>query len=254
MECREGRELLSAFADDELDPVRSREVELHVATCARCTAELANRRRLGAALRQDAEYHRAPDVLRARITRNVRASVRIAERPSPARAWWQSLPAAAALVAVIGGLWTAAVLVPAASTRDALTREAVDGHVRSLMASHLTDVTSTDRHTVKPWFAGRIDFSPPVVDFVAQDYPLVGGRLDVIGGRPVAALVYHHRQHVINAFVWPDVHEEATRSRTLRGYHVVTVRHAGMAWCLVSDLNLGELTALARLLTRDAAG
>ena len=254
MECRDVRELLSAFADDELDPVRSREVEQHVAACARCAAELANRRQLSAALQADLEYHRTPDLLRARILRGVRASVKIAEAPPRRHAWWRSVPAAAALVAVIGGLWAAVALLPAASTGEALAREAVDGHVRSLMASHLTDVASTDRHTVKPWFAGRIDFSPPVEDFAAQDYPLIGGRLDVLGGRPVAALVYHHRQHVINVFVWPDAHEESARSRTLRGFHVVTVRHAGMAWCLVSDLNLGELTALSRLLTRNAAG
>ncbi len=254
MECREVRELLSAFADDELDPVRSREVERHLDACTRCTGELANQRRLSAALQGGLEYHRAPDVLRARLLRDVRASVRIAGSPRPARAWWRSVPAAAALVVLLGGAWAVATLAPAASARDALVRDAVDGHVRSLMASHLTDVTSTDQHTVKPWFAGRIDFSPPVTDFAAREFPLVGGRLDMLGGRPVAALVYRHRQHVINAFVWPDPGEEATRTRTLRGYHVVTVRHGGMSWCLVSDLNPAELGRFARLLTGNVPG
>ena len=252
MDCREVRDLLSAFLDDELDPVRSREIERHVASCVECAAALANLRRMSVALRQDLPYHRAPDLLRARIAREVRGTVRVTGRVAAPHAWWRQLAVAAGFVLVAGGVWFAALL-PAGAARDGLAREAVADHVRSLMASHLTDVTSTDHHTVKPWFAGKLDFSPPVADFATADFPLVGGRLDVLGGRPVAALVYHHRQHVINVFVWPDAREEAARNTTRDGWHVVLRKHGGVAWCLVSDLNAGELAAFSRMLAQDAA-
>jgi len=124
----------------------------------------------------------------------------------------------------------------------------VSGHVRSLMANHLTDVASTDQHTVKPWFAGKLDFSPPVTDFAAAGYSLVGGRLDYLQGRSVAALVYQHRKHVINVFVWPDAHEANMITATRQGFHLILEKHGGMAYCLVSDLNSGELATFARML------
>ena len=252
MNCREVRDLLSAFLDDELDPVRSREIEQHTATCSECAAAIENLRRVSTALRRDLPYHRAPDLLRARIAREVRGKVRVTGRVAAPRAWWRALPVAAGFVLVAGGVWFAALL-PAGAARDTLTREAVSDHVRSLMANHLTDVMSTDRHTVKPWFAGKLDFSPPVADYAAAEFPLVGGRLDVLAGRPVAALVYHHRQHVINVFVWPDPREEAARVTARDGWHVVVRKHGGVAWCLVSDLNPGELAGFARLLEQGAA-
>ena len=134
---------------------------------------------------------------------------------------------------------------------DPTASEVVSGHVRSLMADHVTDVTSTDQHTVKPWFAGKLDFSPPVTDFAAADFPLIGGRLDYLQGRPVAALVYRHRNHVINVFVWPmsDTHERLSQAITLRGFHMFHGVHAGMAFWVVSDLNVEELASFARMLT-----
>ena len=252
MDCREVRDLLPVFVDDELDAVRSREIESHVAGCPDCAGALASQRGLSTALRRDLPYHRAPDLLRARIAREVRGTLRVTGRVAAPRVWWRPLPVAAGFVLVAGGVWLAAFL-PAGAARDGVVREAVSDHVRSLMASHLTDVTSSDHHTVKPWFAGRLDFSPPVTDFAASDFPLAGGRLDVLGGHPVAALVYRHRQHVINVFVWPDVREEAARTATRDGWHVVLRKHGGMAWCLVSDLNPAELTAFAQLLVQGAA-
>jgi anti-sigma factor RsiW len=149
---------------------------------------------------------------------------------------------------VAGGAWLVASL-PLMAGGDTTTREAVSSHVRSLMASHLTDVASTDQHTVKPWFAGKLDFSPPVTDFAAAGYSLVGGRLDYLQSRSVAALVYQHRKHIINVFVWPDVHEGAMSVATQQGFHVILARHAGMAYCVVSDLNQDELATFARMLT-----
>jgi anti-sigma factor RsiW len=161
-----------------------------------------------------------------------------------------SVAAAAAVVAVIGGTWMAGTL-SRHRANDEIVREAVSGHVRSLMASHLTDVASTDQHTVKPWFSGKVDFSPPVTDFAAADYPLIGGRLDYLQSHPVAALVYMHRKHVINVFVWPQAGapDGFTPAVTLQGYHVIHAVHGGMTFWVVSDLNSAELATFAQMLT-----
>ncbi len=245
MTCEEVRERLTAFVDGELDPVASREVEAHLAGCAGCVAELAELRTLRARLGQELEYHRASDVLRARVVRDARAGRR--SRPVAARGGrW--LAVAAAMLMVAGGAWWVS---SRAGHGDALLHEAVSNHIRSLMAGHLTDVASTDQHTVKPWFNGKIDFSPPVTDFAAEGYPLVGGRLDYLESRAVAALVYRHRQHVINVFVWPviDERDQVATAGSEQGFHVVRGTHAGMAWWVVSDLNSDELETFARRLT-----
>jgi|SRR5580765_5584630 len=250
MECREALERLSPFLDDELDPVTSRAVAEHLAECPSCAAAFDRRRQLSASLKRDLEYHRAPDLLRARVMRDLRAATgRDEARARLAMPSWRWLSTAAAVFVVAGGVWLLTSL-PGGGTDDAATREAVSGHIRSLMASHLTDVASTDQHTVKPWFAGKLDFSPPVTDFAAADYPLVGGRLDYLQGHPVAALVYTHRKHIINVFEWPiaGARDELAAAVTERGYHVIRSTHAGMACWLVSDLNAAELTAFARML------
>ena len=134
---------------------------------------------------------------------------------------------------------------------DAIIEEVVNGHVRSLMASHLFDVQSTDQHTVKPWFLGKLDFSPPVVDLAPIGFPLVGGRLDYLAGRPAAALVYQRRQHTINLFVAPDrrgAGRAAAEERSIRGFHVRHWTHDGMSFWAVSDLNDGDLDAFVRTL------
>jgi len=248
MDCREAVERLSAFVDDELDPVTSGEVTRHVESCASCAAQLEDHRQLGESLRQ-LDYHRAPDLLRARLLRELGAAERPAARPArrPAPAWrW--LSAAAALVAVAGGTWVIAMLPRGGE--EVAAREVVSSHIRSLMAEHLADVASTDQHTVKPWFSGKLDFSPPVTDFASADFPLTGGRLDYLQGHPVAALVYMHRKHVINVFVWPQAGARETflPALTERGYHVIHAEHAGMTYWVASDLNAQELTAFARML------
>jgi anti-sigma factor (TIGR02949 family) len=249
MVCREALDRLSPFLDDELDPLVSREVSQHLEACPSCTAAFARQREVSATLRSDLEYHRAPELLRARVLRDARAAVRrdAGALPRAVAHPWRWAGVAAAVMAVAGVAWLAASL-PLLAGRDAIIREAVSGHVRSLMATHLTDVASTDQHTVKPWFAGKLDFSPPVTDFAAAGYPLVGGRLDYLQGRSVAALVYQRRKHVINVFVWPDAREAGLSAATRQGFHVIVERHAGMAYCLVSDLNPDELAGFARML------
>lgn len=251
MVCRDVMDRLSPFLDDELDPVASREVSRHVESCPRCAATLARRRELSQSLKRDLEYHRAPDLLRERVLRDLRAARRREGAPSrPATHPWRWLSAAAAVIAVVGGTWWVGTLTRDRA-EDLTAREAVSGHIRSLMANHLTDVASTDQHTVKPWFAGKLDFSPPVTDFAAADYPLVGGRLDYLQGHSVAALVYMHRKHIINVFVWPMAsgHEGIASAVTHQGFHVIHGTHAGMAYWVVSDLNAEELVTFTRLIT-----
>jgi mycothiol system anti-sigma-R factor len=251
MDCRDVLDRLSPFLDDELDPVVSREISQHLETCPSCAAAYARQRELSESLRSRVEYHRAPDLLRARVLRDARAGVRRDEqaRPRAASRPWQWIGAAAAVVAVVAGTWLVTSL-PHASENDAISREAVSSHIRSLMAAHLEDVASTDQHTVKPWFSGKLDFSPPVADFAAAGYPLVGGRLDYLHGRPVAALVYQRRKHVINVFVWPvsDARDAIASPVTQQGFHVIRVTHGRMAYWVVSDLNSDELAAFARML------
>jgi anti-sigma factor RsiW len=173
---------------------------------------------------------------------------RIARRRTGAAAWgW--LAAAATVIVVVGGTWLFTSLQWQGGF-GTIGREVVSSHIRSLMASHLTDVTSTDQHTVKPWFNGKLDFSPPVSDLSTSGYALIGGRLDYLWDRPVAALVYQHRKHLINMFAWPDEGAADSESppRTQQGYHVIHETHGGMAYWIVSDLNSEELSAFARLL------
>ena len=251
MLCQDVLDRLSPFLDDELDPVVSREIAGHLETCATCAAAFARQRELRESLRSHLEYHRAPDLLRARVLRDMRAAVR---RDEPARSQavarpWQWISAVAAVVAVVAGTWMAGSL-PRTSENDAITREAVSSHIRSLMADHLEDVVSTDQHTVKPWFNGKLDFSPPVTDFAAAGYPLIGGRLDYLRGRTVAALVYQRRKHIINVFVWPvsDARESIVPPVTQQGFQVIRATRGSMAFWAVSDLNAAELADFVRML------
>jgi mycothiol system anti-sigma-R factor len=249
MLCEDVLEDLSAFLDDELDPVRSREIQHHLDGCVACAEAFGQMKALAGRLRSEAPYHRAPDSLRARVGQAAwkdASRSRVAGRLVAARGW---LGAAAAMVAVVGGAWFFTSL-QRQERLGSVEREVVSSHIRSLMASHLTDIASTDQHTVKPWFNGKLDFSPPVSDLSTSGYPLIGGRLDYLHGRPVAALVYQHRKHWINVFIWPDekAADSETPPRTQQGYHVILETHGGMTYWIVSDLNSEELSAFALLL------
>jgi anti-sigma factor RsiW len=239
MRCGHCDRELESYVDQELDAAALAAVRTHLAECPICRARVADREALGRLIRSTA-YHSAPERLRARITACAIGST----APRRLTLW----AAAAALVLSVGG---AVTLVRIADARDAaIVGDVVDGHVRSLMAEHLFDVRSTDQHTVKPWFLGKIDFAPPVVDLAAIGFPLVGGRLDYLAGRPTAALVYQRQKHTINVFVLPNdaASSVSVGARSVRGFHLRQWSREGMTFWAVSDLDDQELTEFARAL------
>ena len=255
MECNEFRQLLDADADRELSAGEALALAAHRRGCAACRAEGERIAGLKAAVRLHAPVYKAPAELRARIAAALPASPAapaVGERTASqgrSAAWWRS-PLLAGVAALML-LTSALLLLPFGRTDEErqLLDEIVSAHARSLQVAHLTDVPSSDQHTVKPWFGDKLDFSPPVPDYAASGFPLVGGRLDLVDHRPVAAVVYRHRLHVINLFVWPEAGaERMPKSSDARGYHVIHWIRGGMAYWLVSDLNGGELQRLAGLL------
>ena len=253
MNCDDARLLIHGHLDGELDLVRDLEVERHLEECPRCAREYAALRAMRTRLKDEAFRFEAPAELKERIRRAILASPpRRANAYPSRRGTWAPRAIRFAVPMAIGAM-LALVIAPRTIGPNANQRvagEVVASHVRSLMAAHLMDVASTDQHTVKPWFNGKLDFSPPVTDFAKDGFPLVGGRLDYIEGRPVAALVYQHGKHVINVFMWPTAGDEtsAERIETEHGYHVEQLMVAGMNCWLVSDLNQQELDKFAGLL------
>ena len=248
MNCAESRVLLHAHADDELDIANSLELERHLKTCALCAAESQSVHSLKTALRQSPLRYGAPESLREQIRLMVRASERETRpRRFQSLLLWKSLAFGATAFALV-----VLLMRPGISGGDQWLDEALSSHVRSLMAEHLTDVASSDQHTVKPWFNGKVDFAPDVKDLSAQGFPLVGGRLDYLDGRAVAALVYRRNKHLINVFVWPAATGGSGKSTVehRRGYSVINREAQGLRYCLVSDLNQKELAELANLLER----
>lgn len=249
MDCTDAQERLEREQDGELDTPSRRALEEHLAGCETCSTASEELRALRSAVRDRASYFAAPDWLRQRISSELKRDRAPASR-SVALPWW-GFAASLATAALLSVALTLALGLPA--REDQLAQQVVASHIRSLMENHLADVASTDQHTVKPWFSGKLDFSPPVHDFAAEGFALVGGRLDYIGGRPVAALVYQRRQHRINVFVWPATAKPQAPSRTIavNGYNGIEWTQAGMTFWAVSDLNLPELGELKRLLERE---
>ena len=239
MSCAYIEHDLDAYVDRELDAEAAARLRAHLAGCDTCRLRVEERETLGRLVRA-VPYHVAPQQLRARVALHTRRRVSL-----------HSLSTWAAAAALVVSVGSGLLLVRAALFRgDATSEEAVNGHVRSLMAGHLFDVQSTDQHTVKPWFLGKLDFAPPVADLAASGFPLIGGRLDYLDGRAAAALVYQRRQHTINVFVIPDdAHGRATtEEHSIRGFHVRHWTNGGMAFWAVSDLNDAELSEFVRAL------
>ena len=242
MDCSDVRNLLNPFMDGELDLVKTLDVERHLEECPACSQARDGHQSLRAAISRSSLYHEAPALLRKRIQASLPgAGKRKPTLPGIPRRW---LAVAAALVLLVFSGWGLVRLLSSPSAQDRLVEEVVSSHVRSsLLASHWTDVASSDQHTVKPWFTGKLDFSPPVKDLASKGFPLVGGRLDYLDKRPVAALVYERRKHVINLFVWPSANdaEADPKMATRQGYHVFHWVRSGLTYWAVSDLNSEEL-------------
>jgi anti-sigma factor RsiW len=221
-------------------------IERHIEGCASCSRARDSHLALHDSLRAANLEFRCPDRLRTRIKAIVRQETgRLDSRPNLPR---RLLAVAAALLLVACGSWIV-LHTSGQSVNDRIGQEVVASHVRSLLADHLTDVASSDRHTVKPWFAGKLDFAPTVVDLSAEGFPLVGGRLDYLEHRPVAALVYTRRKHAINLFLWPQEHATggALQSTSSQGYQVAHWNDAGTACWAISDLNNNELSQFVQL-------
>ena len=248
MSCQDTQNLMHGYVDGELDLVRSLEIEQHIQACQACSRAHQNHQRLSSAISLGALYFKAPASLQKRVRSTVRATRKDEPKHSIFSWRWLAVGASLVLVAIIIGSLVFIRSSPAAD--DLVAQEIVSGHVRSLMANHLTDVPSSDQHTVKPWFDGRLDFSPPVSDLTKQGFPLVGGRLDYIGSRPVAALVYQRRQHFINLFVSLSTNEPESKNKmmTRQGYNLIHWNKSGMTYWAVSDLNLTELQEFVQAL------
>ncbi len=245
MNCTVAQPLLGALVDGELALREGLEIEEHLRACPGCAAERNRLIALQQTLRRAPLRFSAPAGLEAQI----RTKLPVVEKPAalaPRKTmpFRLPLPWLAAAAGLVAALFFSVAVFRRPSAEAGLAREAVDNHVRSLLANHLVDIATSDRHTVKPWFNGRLDFSPPVVDLAGDGYPLAGGRLDFLGGRVVAALVYHRDRHTINVFLWPDAgmrQSAAPRASERQGFHVIPDSAAGMSFLVVSDLNAEDL-------------
>jgi anti-sigma factor RsiW len=252
MTCEEARVLVHALIDGELDAGHARDTETHVATCPRCAAELRDFRVMRRALAMPAVQYPAPAALRARIENALPTRRVVVAAPSR-----RSLLQGMAMGSLLSGALAAslAVLVVRREEDQRILGDVVSAHLRSLQGEHLIDVVSSDQHTVKPWFNGRLDVAPPVVDLTAQGFTLIGGRLDYIDGRPVGAIVYKRRAHVINLFVAQDTGgDERATTEQMQGFNIWRWRRSNLGFWAVSDINAEELQEFGEKLQAEIRG
>lgn len=251
MSCDFTRTALHGYLDGELDASGSAEFERHLEGCRECAKALETEESLRSLLRRSSLCERAPVGLRKKIRAGLDAAT--AAPVTQRIRFWQWAAVAASILLVATTSWYAFPRAGTSRNPDAppfTAAELIDAHIRSLQPGHLTDVASTDRHTVKPWFNGKLDFAPPVKDFADDGFSLIGGRLDVLGGQNVAVLVYARRKHLINVFVLPTkepdtpIHPPGLR----QGYQWLHWRRQGMEYCAVSDVSVADLHELAQLI------
>ena len=257
MQCPESLRV-QAYFDGEVDAVTSADIERHMGQCAECRALHQGLEQLRTALRRDLPYAQTPPALRAQIMQALDDEIGSNAPQRRGRTIWRIRPF---WVGAASGLGAAAIAATAAfllivPLTTPMVDELVGLHVNSLLSTHLIDVVSTDRHTVKPWFAGHTDVSPVVADFEPQGYKLIGGRVDYLEHQRAAVIVYQHGPHVINVFSWAAGQRSLPDKETRNGYHLVFWKAGNLQYCAVSDTAWDELLGLVRLLqdlgTRDA--
>ena len=254
MKCAEARSRIAGYVDNELDNLECMRLDSHVSACGPCQHERTQQVFVSQELRRELTRFRAP----ARLHRRVRDSLR--KDRATAQPWWRRMGGSALVPAAgvaFAALFSANIFILASvpSAEDRLAGNVLDSHLRALMTARPIDVASSDQHTVKPWYAGRLDFSPPVTDYAAEGFPLIGGRVDYVDGRSVAALVYQHHKHVVDAFIWPSAGSSPKAPAVLaqRGYNLVHWTRDGMTYWLASDLETPELMHLEALLASSSS-
>jgi anti-sigma factor RsiW len=249
MQCEESRRILDAYVDNEIDLMQSVALEDHLAGCSECSQRLGNRRALKSAVQDASLRYTAPPELRQQVRRVLGYEPH--NKTSALRHWF-TLPAFRLATAMVVCAVLAAVTVIWLRGRDEqrLVTQVIDDHVRSMIVDNggFVSVRSSNQHTVKPWFNGKISFSPKVADLADKGFPLQGGRLDYMNQQTVAALVYRRNQHIINVFEYPDSGVSRPKVDQERGFNVIYWTKDGMQYCVVSDLNMSELKEFAGLL------
>ncbi|HRD87925.1 MAG: anti-sigma factor [Candidatus Accumulibacter phosphatis] len=249
MDCARTRNYMHGYLDRELDPVTASGIEAHLQSCAACAQAYALQTSLHKAIKGQATYYTAPEALAARVRAGFRTTRESAGKtytpPHTPRRQWLALFAAVAASVLI--TWTAVIQLETGSRDERIGSEVLAGHARAVLTNHLAEIASSDRHTVKPWLSSKLDFSPPVTDLTTAGFPLVGARLDYLDNRPVAALVYRHRQHVIDLFIWPDTQASAAamQASSKQGFNLLHWTHAGMTFWAISDLNPAAIRTFA---------
>jgi anti-sigma factor RsiW len=252
MECDRATGLLSPLVDSALGPIARWRVGRHITGCSACADKLEELRAMRAAIRTKLTYHRAPPGLAARIG----AALPREAPPEPSRPWFRmpalSFGGTGLAGALAGVALTVLVMSGQGSGQSEVMQAVIGSHIRSLQAEHLTDVLTSDQHTVKPWLSARLDVSPPVLELKDQGFPLVGGRQDYVDGHQTAVVVYRHAKHVINLFAWasPGKANEPVRDESRQGFNVVTWRRGGITYYAVSDVEADELTEFAKLVAQ----
>ena len=250
MICNRAGSVVHGYFDSELDAVGAAEFERHLENCSDCVFVLEDLESLRSSMDLAQLYERAPTLLRKKFVASLGSERPVAAVPSDTV--WRRLAVAAAFLLIAYASWRVTPVGRSSSYERVLAAEIVDAHLKSLQPGHLTDVISTDQHAVKPWFDGKLDFPPPIQDFGDQGFPLQGGRIDVVHGRSVAALVYVRRKHFVNVFIWPaDEQGRAPSSGLQQGYQWLEWRKGGMEFCAVSDAAPSALEQLHSLLTSD---
>jgi anti-sigma factor RsiW len=247
MKCKSPEHLLALYFDGELAARESVEMREHLDSCLACARQYRRLEQIGSAIRMRVGHYAPPAGLEQRVQAALRKAARV-ERPA-SRLLQNWMAVAAAVLLCVSVASNVALLRQHTSARDLLAQEVLSSHLRSLMGTHLMDIPSSDQHTVKPWFNGKLNFSPDVKDFVRQGFPLIGGRIEYLDDKPAAALIYQRRKHLINLFLWPAPSSSSSGyvEMTKRGYNLLSWTQDGMTYWLVSDVETSELEQFAQL-------